>query len=77
MVGATLGGAGWYMTHKLRHDSTIVTHAKTDPFPYLRVKAGDKVKLYTVNHALEEAEDEHIDLMDILSDRYDIWVESL
>lgn len=67
-----MGGGGWYLSHKLRHDPSIVTHSKTDPFPYLRIKAGDRLKLYAVNQKVEEDEDEHIDLMDILSDRYDI-----
>lgn len=71
LVGGTVGGGSWYLSHKLRHDPTIVTHAKTDPFPYLRVQPGDHLKLFTVHHEEEEI-DEHIDLMDILSDRYDM-----
>jgi hypothetical protein len=71
LVGGTLGGGSWFLTHKLLHDPTIVTHSKTDPFPYLRVQNGDHSKLYTV-HQEEEELDEHIDLIDILTDRYDI-----
>lgn len=71
-VGGTVAGGSWFLSHKLRHDPTIVTHAKTDPFPYLRVRPNENLKLYAVNQKFEEAADDHIDLMDILSDRYDI-----
>lgn len=60
------------MSHKLRHDPTIVTHSKTDPFSYLRAGTNYNLKLYAVNQKFEENETNHIDLMDILSDRYDI-----
>ena len=71
-VGTTLAGGAWYLGHKLRHDPTIVTHSKTDPFPYMRVGPNENLKLYSVNQKFEENEKDHIDLMDILSDRYDI-----
>lgn len=71
-VGTTIAGGTWYLSHKMRHDPTIVTHSKTDPFPYLRVQPNDNLKLYAVNQKFEENEKDHIDLMDILSDRYDI-----
>lgn len=65
------------MSHKLRHDPTIITHSKSDPFPYLRVGPNDNLKLYAVNQKFEQNEKDHIDLMDILSDRYDIWSKHL
>lgn len=60
----------WYLGHKLRHDPQIIVKAKTDPFPYLRVKQTENLKLMAVNQTFTE--DEPIDLMDILSDRYDL-----
>ena len=60
------------MSHKMRHDPNIVVHHKTDPFPYLKVKPNENLKLYAVNQKFEDNEKDHIDLMDILSDRYDV-----
>jgi hypothetical protein len=71
-VGSTLVGGSWAISRKLRHDPTIVTHHQSDPFPYLKVGPNENLKLYAVNQKFEDNEKEHIDLMDILSDRYDI-----
>ena len=71
-VSTTLAGGTWAVAHKLSHDPTIVTHHQTDPFPYLKVGPNENLKLYAVNQKFEDNEKDHVDLMDILSDRYDI-----
>lgn len=72
VVGATVGGGIWYLGHKFRKDPEITTQSRTDPFPYLRVQPNDRLKLYAVNQKFEDNELDRIDLLDILSDRYDV-----
>ena len=46
--------------------------AKSDPFPYLRVRPNENVKLYAVNQTFEDNDADRLDILDLLSDRYDI-----
>jgi NADH dehydrogenase (ubiquinone) 1 alpha subcomplex subunit 4 len=73
-VGGTIGGSVWYLGHKIKHDPQLVFQAKADPFPYLKVRQDENLKLMAVNQSFEESakESESIDLLDILSDRYDL-----
>ena len=50
---AMLGYMGY---HKVKHDPTLVFDKHKDPFPYLRVKQNENVKLYAVGLKTEKYE---------------------
>ncbi|KAI5479238.1 hypothetical protein MNV49_003932 [Pseudohyphozyma bogoriensis] len=51
-VGVACGGAGWYLTHLIRHQD-VVWNRHTNPEPWNRVQQGTNCKLMSVNADFE------------------------
>ncbi|ORY90253.1 NADH-ubiquinone reductase complex 1 MLRQ subunit-domain-containing protein [Leucosporidium creatinivorum] len=51
-VGVACAGAGWYLTHLMRHPD-VVWDRHNNPEPWNRVEQGTNTKLHSVNQVFE------------------------